>query len=41
MVERLLFNRIDAKARGSAPGSENDFSIFCGTNETKAALSFL
>jgi hypothetical protein len=41
MVERLLFDRIDAEATGAAVGRQHDRTRLTGTDEAKPALTFV
>ncbi len=41
MIEGLLFNRIDAKARGSAVSREHNLVILPCPHETQAALALM
>jgi hypothetical protein len=40
MVQWLLLDRIDAEARGTAVGRQDDLVVVAGSHETKAALPF-
>jgi AmmeMemoRadiSam system protein B len=41
MIQRLLFNRIDAEAAGAAVGIKFDLAAFDAAHETQAALAFV
>src|SRR5262249_40192344 len=41
VIERLLLDRIDAKAGGAAVGGEEDLVVLARAHEAKAALAFM
>jgi hypothetical protein len=41
MIERFLFDRVDAKARRAAIGREHDLGALPGAHEAETALPFL